>query len=213
MTCDSLTMTTGWRRRSAWRSSRWRRRPSARDRQRGRWAVVENLMKREQSQRSLPKNLIHPLPVQDRWGRRFQRPSLKITDARRRTGWSSLDGAAAEATKPRCVGVFMVVGFFTIFVVAAHIYRVTTSRNRLCLSLSKRIRHRLVTKINGKRRPQSCEALGRISMDYSCARHVHAPIASPRHAPPRPGEARRGEWARTRVCLPLSPLLHTLTSV
>jgi hypothetical protein len=58
-----------------------------------------------------------------------------------------------------------------IFVAAARIYRedpprVTASRNRLGLSLSKRIRHGLVAKINGKMRSQACEALGWISADY-----------------------------------------------
>jgi hypothetical protein len=62
--------------------------------------------------------------------------------------------------------------------------RITTSRNRLGLSLSKRIRHGLVAKINGKRRPQACEALGQILVDYSRARRAPTPIASP-----RPGEA------------------------
>ena len=44
----------------------------------------------EQSCTSLPKNLIRPLPVQDRKDERFQRPALPRADARRRLGWSRL---------------------------------------------------------------------------------------------------------------------------
>jgi hypothetical protein len=92
--------------------------------------------------------------------------------------------------KPRCVGdswLFVV----TRSMVAARIYRedwprVTTSRNRVDLSLSKRIRHGLVAKINDKRKPRTCEALGRILMDYSCAHRALAPIASPRLTTPCP---------------------------
>jgi hypothetical protein len=69
-----------------------------------------------------------------------------------------------------------------------HLSRVTPSCNRLGISLSKRIRHELVVKVNGKRRPRTCEALGRISADYSCARRAPAPITSP--CPARPDEAR-----------------------
>jgi hypothetical protein len=105
-----------------------------------------------------------------------------------------------------CFGVFVAVGFVTISVAVACIYRkdlprVTKSRNRLGLSLSKRIRHGLIAKINGKRRSRACEALGRISADYSRARRV--PV--PHHAPPRRGE-------RAHACFPLSSLLHTLVS-
>jgi hypothetical protein len=107
--------------------------------------------------------------------------------------------------------------FVAISVAAARTYRedlprVTASRNRLGLSLSKYIRHGLVAKINGKRRSWACEALGQISMDYSRARRAPMPsphLATPRHATPQPSEARR---VTTRVCFPLSPLLHTLTS-
>jgi hypothetical protein len=61
--------------------------------------------------------------------------------------------------------------------------------------------HGLVAKINDKRKLQTCEDLGRISVDYSRIRR--APIASPRHV--RPSEARRAH-----ACL--SPLIHTLAS-
>jgi hypothetical protein len=113
--------------------------------------------------------------------------------------------------KTRCIGglcLFVV----TRSVAVAHIYRedlprVTTSHNRLNLSLSKRIRHGLVPKINGKKRSRTYEALGQILADYSRARRASAPITSPRHA--RPDSARR---ASTRVCFSLSPLLHTLAS-
>jgi hypothetical protein len=58
--------------------------------------------------------------------------------------------------------------FVAISVAVARIYRedlsrVTASRNRLGLSLSKRIRHGLIAKINGKRRPRSCKALVLVS--------------------------------------------------
>ena len=39
----------------------------------------------EQSRRALPKNLIRPLPVQDRKDTRFRRPALPHADARRRS--------------------------------------------------------------------------------------------------------------------------------
>jgi hypothetical protein len=62
---------------------------------------------------------------------------------------------------------------------------VTTSRNRLSLSLSKCIRYELVTKINNNRRLLSYEALGRISMDHSCMRTRPSPhLATPRSARP-----------------------------
>jgi hypothetical protein len=109
--------------------------------------------------------------------------------------------------KTRCIGgswLFVV----THSVVVTHIYRedlprVTMSYNRLGLSLSKHIRHELVEKINGKRRPLTCEALGRILMDYSHARRSPAPIASPR--PARPGEASE----RVHVFLAFSSPPHT----
>jgi hypothetical protein len=90
-------------------------------------------------------------------------------------------------------------------VAIAHIYRedlarVTASRNQLDLSLSKCIRHGLVTKINSKRRPRICEALGQISADYSRVCHAPAPIVVPRYDLPRPGEASE----RARVFLPFS---------
>jgi hypothetical protein len=79
--------------------------------------------------------------------------------------------------KPRCVGVFVAAGFVTISVAVTRIYRedlprVTVSRNRLALSLSKHIRHGLVAKINSKRRPRACEALGQISADYKMIRFI-----------------------------------------
>jgi hypothetical protein len=162
---------------------------------------------REQSQRSLPKNLIHHLPVQDHWGWRFRRLALLIADARRQMEWSSLGDAAAEAAKPRCVGILVTVGVTTT-VVATRIYRedppmATTSHNRLGLSLSKCIRHGLVAKLNGKRRPWAYEALDWISVDYSCTRRAPPPITSPHHTTPRharPGPIRQGK-ASERTCV------------
>jgi hypothetical protein len=106
--------------------------------------------------------------------------------------------------KPRCIGgswLFVV----TCPVVAACIYR---SRNRLGLSLSKRIRHKLIANLNSKRKLQTCEALGQILVDHSRARHAPAPIASPRHI--LPGPVRRDEASeRTCVFLPFSSPPHS----
>jgi hypothetical protein len=143
--------------------------------------------------------------VQDRRGRRFWRPALPIADVRRWIGWSFLSGAAAEEVKPRCVGglwLFVV----TTSMVSAHIYRddpprVTVSCNRLYLSLSKYIRHRLIAKINGKKRSWTCKALCQISVDYSCT--CCEPIAMPCHT--TPGEASE----HARVFLPFSSPPHT----
>jgi hypothetical protein len=79
------------------------------------------------------------------------------------------------------------------------------SRNQLSLSLSKRIRHGFVAKINGKRRSRIYEALDQISADYSRARRAPVPITSPRHA--RPNEVRRAS-----ACVFLSSLIYTLAS-
>jgi hypothetical protein len=75
------------------------------------------------------------------------------------------------------------------FMTAARIYRedltrVTTSHNRLDLSQSKRIRHRLGAKINAKRRSSTYEALGQILVDHSRVRRVPTPIAPCHPAPP-----------------------------
>jgi hypothetical protein len=109
--------------------------------------------------------------------------------------------------KPRCVGgSWLFVG--ASFVVAAHIYgeylsRVTTSHNRLGLSLSKCIRHILIAKISDKRSLRTCEAFGPdFDRPLTCTSCVHA------HHLTCP--ARRGE--RACVCLFLSHLLHTLAS-
>jgi hypothetical protein len=119
--------------------------------------------------------------------------------------------------KPRCVGgswLFVV----SCSIAAACIYRkdlpkVTTSRNRLGLSLSKRIIHSLVAKINDKRRLRTCEALGQISADYSHARRAPAPIALPHLALPchaTPSLTWRGEVIeRAHVFLSFSSPSHT----
>jgi hypothetical protein len=93
----------------------------------------------------------------------------------------------------------------TTSVATTHIYRenpprVTVSHNRLGISLSKCIRHGLITKINDKKRPRTCEALDQILVDYSRARRALVTIASPR----------RGE----RVCtfFSISSLLHKFVS-
>jgi hypothetical protein len=128
--------------------------------------------------------------VQDCWAWQFQRPALPIADPRRWTGWCRLTGAAAEAVKPRCIGVFLGCSYVATSVMAACIYRedspmVITSHNRLGLSLSKRIKHRLVEKINGKIWSWTCEALDLISKDYLRSRRAPVPIALPRPVQPR----------------------------
>jgi hypothetical protein len=95
-----------------------------------------------------------------------------------------------------------------ISVTATRIYRedmsrVTTSHNRLVLSLLKRIGHELIAKINGKRRSRVCEALGQILTDYSRAHHAPACLTSPR-------PARRDEASeRARVFPHFSSPPHT----
>jgi hypothetical protein len=179
VTCGSLTMTTEWRQRSAWWSSRWRRWPSARDRRRGRRAVSLDEASEQWTNGS---------------GDLLSRSQMHINER---------DEVALAAQQQKRWNLDVLVFswllvFVAISVAATRIYRedmptVTASRNWLGLSLSKRIRHGLVAKINGKRRPRACEALGRILVDYSCTRRAPAPIASPchtpRHAPPRPDEA------------------------
>ena len=49
----------------------------------------------EQSRTALPKNLIRPLPVQDRKDERFRRPALLIADAPLRSGRRELKGGSA----------------------------------------------------------------------------------------------------------------------
>jgi hypothetical protein len=163
---------------------------------------------REQSWRSLAKKLIRPFLVQDCWGWRIQRPTLLIIDARDE---AVLVVQQWRRRKPRCISDSWLL-IITHFVAAACIYRkdlsrVTTSCYRLDLSLSNSIRHGLVEKINSKRKPRTCEALGQISVDHSSARRASAPIASPRHAMPRPTSPREASRATTCVFL-----LHTLSS-
>jgi hypothetical protein len=148
-----------------------------RDRRRGRRVMVKNLTKQASSRED-----------------RFPKTS---------PGAGSLRTTVPETYSPdrRCSKTYMCWCFrgcwyIAIFMAVARIYRkdpprVIASCNRLVLSQSNRIRHGLVAKINEKRRPRACEALGRILVDYSRARCAPAPIASPhlaspRHATPRP---------------------------
>jgi hypothetical protein len=98
------------------------------------------------------------------------------------------DEVASVAQQQKQQNLYVLMFFVAIRVAttgsAAHIYRknpprVTAFRNRLDLSLSKRIRHGLVAKLNGKRRPWACEALDQILVDYSRARRAPGPITSP----------------------------------
>ena len=61
----------------------------------------------EQSRTALPKNLIRPLPVQDRKDERFRRPALPRADARQRLDGVDYDGGASCEMRqnPRCFSV------------------------------------------------------------------------------------------------------------
>jgi hypothetical protein len=81
----------GWRCRSSRSTTskqhgRWRRSSKVKD------DVVDELDEKDASSRvkTLPKNLIRPLPVQDLKGRGFRRPALPIADARQRSRWRQL---------------------------------------------------------------------------------------------------------------------------
>jgi hypothetical protein len=80
--------------------------------------------------------------------------------------------------KARCIGGLwlFIITYSMMFtrIYREDLHRVTASCNRLVLPLIKCIRHGLVEKINGKRRPQTCETLGQISADYSCTRRAPA---------------------------------------
>jgi hypothetical protein len=115
-------------------------------------------------------------------------------------------GLTMQQWKRRNLDALIARGCFliTTSVTAARIYRkdmprVTASCNRLDLSLSKRIRHGLVTKINGKRKSRTCEDLCPISVYYSHACRAPTTIAPP-------DEARR---ASACIFLPFSSPPHT----
>jgi hypothetical protein len=157
--------------------------------------VVENLTKRASSREDrFPKTLfaLSRCRIADDDGSRvlLSRSQVHVDE-------HDEVASAAQQQKRQNLDVLVLswlLVFFTIFVAAVRIYRedlprVTTSHNQVCLSLSKRIRHGLVAKINDKRRPQAREALSQISTDYSRARRAPAPIASPCLATPRPSEA------------------------
>jgi hypothetical protein len=163
----------------------------------------------EQSRRSLLKNLIAlswcRITEDDgsgdllsrSWMHVDERDEVVLTAQRRRR------------RKRRCVGGSWLFVIFT-FMAAARIYRedplrVRASRNRLSLSLLKRIRHGFVTKINGKRTPHICEALDRILVNYSRAHRAPTPIASLPHLA-SPSEV------SVHMCFSLSSLFHTLVS-
>jgi hypothetical protein len=202
-----------WEEKSYWRSSCWRWWPSARVQQRGRWAMMKNLKKRTSTSKDRFPKILFALSLcritkEDSFRDLLFWSQMHINE----WGEVALMMQQWRRQKTRCIaGSWLFI--LTSSVAAARIYRddlprVTASRNRLGLSLSKHIRHGLVAKINGKRRSWTCEALDRISMDYSRAHLAPAPIASPCHAPPRP--TRRDE--RAHMSFSLSPLLHTLAS-
>jgi hypothetical protein len=165
VTYGSLMTTIGWRQRSVRWSSHWRWQPSTCVRWRGRWVVMKNLKKRASSREDhFPKTLFTlshcRIAEDDGFGVLLSRSRMHI-DERDKV---SLAAQQQRRWKPRCVcdsWLFIV----TSSVEDAHIYRehlprVITSRNRLGLSLSKFIRHRLIAKINDKRKSRTCEALG-----------------------------------------------------
>jgi hypothetical protein len=102
--------------------------------------------------------------------------------------------------RPRCVGG----SWFgvTTSMAATHIYRedmprVTASRNRLALSLSKLIRHGLIAKLNGKRQKEAAD-LRVFGPDFDglfmCTSYAHAHrLASSCHDTPRPAPRQPGE--------------------
>jgi hypothetical protein len=141
----------------------------------------------EQSRRPLPKKPYSPSPYAGSL-RTMVLETCSPSTAQQQKRWS-LD-----------VLVFFVAVRVATTVAVARIYRedpprVTASRNRLYLSLSKRIRRGLVA--NGKSRSRAWEALDRILAYYSRPHRAPAPIVSPRLA--RPDEAR---WASARVFPP-----------
>jgi hypothetical protein len=155
MTCDSLTMMIGWRRRPAWWNSCWRRRLSTRVRQRGRRAMIKNLKKWVSSREDRFSKILYTL---SRCRIAKDNDSGDLVSSRMHVNeWDevALTVQQRRRQKNKCVGglwLFIV----TLFVVAAHIYmkdlpRVTAYRNRLKLSLSKCIRHGLIVKINNKK--------------------------------------------------------------
>jgi hypothetical protein len=81
---------------------------------------------------------------------------------------------------------------WNIHIISEDSPRIKASRNRLGLSLSKRIRRGLTVKIDRKRKSRTYEALAWNLVEHSRARHAPMPIASPRRATPCPtqqGEA------------------------
>jgi hypothetical protein len=206
VTYGSLTTMIEWKRWSAWRSSRWRRRPSTRDRWRGRWAVVKNLMKWASGRKvCFPKTLFTlywcRIAKDDSFGDLLSQSQMHINER-------DEDDLVAQQRMRRRPRWWLVVLLFITFMVITRIYRedssrITVSRNWLGLSLSKRIRHGLIVKINDKSKPRTCEALDWISANYSRARRAPASIT-------KPHPARRGEASeRARVFLHFSYHPHT----
>jgi hypothetical protein len=184
-----MWLATPWQRWSVWCSLCWGWRPSVRVRQRGRWAVMKNLKKWARSHEDrFPKTLFTlswcRIVEDNDSGDLLSRSHIHVDDRDE----VALAAQQQRRRKTRCVGsswLFIVA----IFVAVTHIYREYMSRviascNRLCLSLSNRIRHRLIVKINGKRKLRTCEALGQILVEYSHARCAPEPIASPQQATP-----------------------------
>jgi hypothetical protein len=113
---------------------------------------------------------------------------------------------------------WLVVVLVTTSVGVTRIYRedpprVTTFRNQLGLSPSKRIRHKLVAKINSKRRPRTYEALSQILVNYSHAHRAPVPITSSHPTSPRPAPMRQGERARVYISVTPPPTTTRLGGV
>jgi hypothetical protein len=126
--------------------------------------VMKNLKKQASSREDrFPKNLFTlsrcKIAENDGFADPLSRSQIYVDE------WDEVAFTAQQWSrrKTRCIGgswLFVVASS----VAGTHIYRedpprVTASRNRLGLSLSKCIRHGLVAKINGKRRSRTCEAL------------------------------------------------------
>jgi hypothetical protein len=151
VTCGSLMTTIGWRWRSTWRTSHWRRWPSACVWRRGRWALMKNLKKQVSScEDRFPKTLfaLSQCRIPKDYGSGDLLSWLQMHVDERDV--VALAAQQRRRRKTRCVGgswLFVVASSMVV----AHIYRedlpkVTTSHNWLGLSLSKRIRHGLIVK-------------------------------------------------------------------
>jgi hypothetical protein len=137
--------------------------------------------------KTLPKNLIRPLPVQDLEDEGFRRPALLIADAPLRSGRRELNGGSAmkRGESELGSGDELEAGCRAPFI--------GPSPRPPCLS---------------SRAPARRGAGFRRTIHA----HVVRPRPSPRPGPARPGQARRGEASeRARACGSPHSLLSSMT--